>query len=193
MVRHYEPADDIEARWGLPPGALASTAFEPDLLRQLTTGRLSRQAWVREVGERLGHPRAAHEWGSRPGRIDHAVVEVIDDLRDSGRKVALFSNGSDELTAELDALGVLAHVDGLVNSAEIGVAKPDLAAFATACELVGVDPRHAAFVDDSPANVDAAAELGMTAHRYTELAALRAFLSDLLSDLTAQHLRRSTS
>src|SRR5690606_25366336 len=130
-----------------------AAALDPDLLRRLTTGRLSRRSWVREIGERLGHPRAALEWASRPGRIDRAVVEVIDDLRDSGHRVVLFSNGSDELTAELEALDVLAHVDGVVNSAEIGAAKPEPVAFAKACELVGVDPRQAAFVDDAPANV----------------------------------------
>lgn len=179
VVRHYEPPDPVEARWGLPQGVLADAAFDSDLLRRLTTGVLTREAWVREIGDRVGNHRAARDWASRPGRVDQDVLRVIGDLRAGGCPVVLFSNGSDELRRELAALDVTRHVDGVVNSAELGVAKPDRAAFERACEVVGCSPGSAAFVDDSPANVDAAAGLGMRTHRYTAVPALRQFLDEL--------------
>ena len=181
VIRDYEPPTSVEARWRLAPGAIAAAAFEPTLLRRLTTGALTRVSWVREIGERVGSQQAAVEWASRPGLVDRAVIAVIDDLRSTGCRVVLFSNGSDELAAELAALDVPRHVDGVVNSAELGLAKPDPAAFAAACELVGSDPRCTAFVDDSQANVDAAARVGMTAHRYTDVDSLQEFLSSVSS------------
>lgn len=179
VIRHYDPPDAIEARWGLEPGTLTAAAFDAELGRRLTTGEISRQTRVREVGERVGCPGAALEWLSRPGHVDHSVLAIIDDLRARGRRVALFSNGSDELATELAALNITHRVDGVVNSAEIGLAKPDASAFMRACELVGTDPRCTAFVDDSEVNVDAASALGMTAHRYTDVVALRSFVETL--------------
>jgi hypothetical protein len=54
-------------------------------------------------------------------------------------------------------------VDDVVYSHEVGLAKPDPAAYLLSCARLGVEPAEAVFVDDVPVNVDAAAELGLQA------------------------------
>lgn len=182
VVRHYDPdhVTAVEARWSLPPGALLAAAFDPALLRALTTGRLRRRDWVTEIGRRVGVAAAAVEWASHPGRIDDAVLDLIDEVRATGCTVALFSNGSDELAAELAAHGVDRHVDLVLNSAELAVAKPAPEAFRAACERLGVDdPARALFVDDTRANVEGAARVGLHTHLYDGPAGLRALLEQL--------------
>ncbi|MCB7137558.1 HAD family hydrolase [Cellulosimicrobium marinum] len=110
-------------------------------------------------------------------------------------------DGSEELVRELDGLGVRLY--GLTNwSAELyphaapaapattlmrdvlvsgreGLAKPDPAIFSLAIARFGLDPARTLFTDDSPANVDAAARLGLRTHLFEHTPGLRAALRDL--------------
>jgi glucose-1-phosphatase len=178
VLRHYdaEHAGAVERRWGLPVGAIPQAAFDRALLEPLTTGRLSRRAWVREVGVRLGAPEAAAEWGAKPGRADPEALALVDELRAKGVTAAILSNGSDELAQELASLGIDGRVDLVLNSAELGVAKPDAAAYEAACERLGLGPEEVLFVDDTPANVEGARRAGIRAVRYTGVDQLRAEL-----------------
>jgi putative hydrolase of the HAD superfamily len=178
VLRHYDGghAPAVEARWGLPGGAITRTAFAPDLVGPLTTGRLSRQAWVQEIGVRLGAPDAAAEWAARPGEADAEALALVDELRGAGVVTAVLSNGSDELAEELAHLGIDGHLDLVLNSAQLGVAKPDAAAYEAACRRLGVGPEEVLFVDDTPANVEGARRAGIRALRYTGVDELRAEL-----------------
>ncbi|PLS29296.1 HAD-IA family hydrolase [Bifidobacterium parmae] len=73
------------------------------------------------------------------------------------------------------ALGLLRDV--VVSSAE-RIHKPDAAIYRRAVARFGVDPAHAAFVDDKQRNADAAAAAvpGLTGIRFTDAASLRARL-----------------
>ena len=66
------------------------------------------------------------------------------------------------LRARLDRFGLSAHVDRVLVSDELGVMKPDRAAFATAL-AAATAPGAVLFVDDQPKNVDAARALGLRA------------------------------
>jgi putative hydrolase of the HAD superfamily len=178
VLRHYdaEHAAAVERRWGLPAGAIPQAAFDRALLEPLTTGRLSRQAWVREVGARLGAPGAAAEWGAKPGRPDAAALALVDELRRAGVTAAILSNGSDELAQELAHLGIDGHVDLVLNSAQLGVAKPEVAAYEAACAALAVGADEVVFVDDTPANVEGARRAGIRAIRFTGVDELRAEL-----------------
>jgi 2-haloacid dehalogenase len=58
-------------------------------------------------------------------------------------------------------------------SGEVGLAKPDPAIFRLLAQRFGVDPADAVFVDDSPANVTAAREVGFDGIVFTDATALR--------------------
>lgn len=68
---------------------------------------------------------------------------------------------------------------GIVVSGEEKLIKPDPAIFRLLCERHGLAPARCLFIDDNPANVEAAAALGFAAHRYRSAAALRDCLAGL--------------
>lgn len=103
VIRHFDPelVADVEARHALAMGTLLETAFADPGLSEVTTGRITREAWVTGVGEALGAPAAAREWGGQPPRVDAEMLELADELRGRGR------TGPDDLRQELVRRGVL--------------------------------------------------------------------------------------
>ena len=66
-----------------------------------------------------------------------------------GAALGIVTNGEGEpQRAKLAAIGVADHFPVVIASAEAGVAKPDPAIFALACERLGVAPHEAAHVGD---------------------------------------------
>ncbi len=64
-------------------------------------------------------------------------------------RIGLITNGDiDFQTAKLTATGLLPRVEHTIASGEFGVAKPDAAIFAHACEVFGVSPGEAAYIGD---------------------------------------------
>jgi len=69
--------------------------------------------------------------------------------------------------------------DGFVISGIEGVAKPDRRIFQILLRRYRLEPAATVFIDDSPANVDAARGLGLIAVRYTSAGELRSQLGSL--------------
>lgn len=65
-----------------------------------------------------------------------------------------------------------ARLRAIVVSGREKIAKPDPAIFALACERAGLGPEALLFVDDSRANIEAAARLGFHTHLFEDPAAL---------------------
>lgn len=181
VIRHFETDHraTIEAAAGLAPGTLWAAAFDDELVEQLVTGRLTRADWTTAVGEAVGEPQAAAEWLAEKGTIDLAMIELIDQLRASNITVAVLTNGTDTIPAELDELGVTPHLDAIFNTAEIGYAKPDRRAFEHACRSLGVDGTEVFFTDDSERKLSGAIELGMTVEHFVGVDAFRSQLTTL--------------
>lgn len=113
-------------------------------------------------------------WAETLAEAEPGVAAVVDALRAAGVPVALLSNTSAETFGLCRAVApVLQRLDGRVLSSEEGVAKPDRRLFDIALARFGFDATRTAFVDDRPANVAAAAELGLQAVAFTDAAALR--------------------
>jgi putative hydrolase of the HAD superfamily len=84
-------------------------------------------------------------------RLDPDVLALLDALRERGLAVGLVSNVFDppELMRSLFAeLGLLARLDAIALSTEVGKRKPHAAIFASALEQVGVLPSEAVMVGD---------------------------------------------
>jgi HAD superfamily hydrolase (TIGR01509 family) len=79
------------------------------------------------------------------------VDGALRQLRTLGLRVAVVSNWQHGLRAFCEALGVGAHLDVVVASAEAGVAKPDGRIFAEACRRLTVPPGEVLHVGDSRA------------------------------------------
>jgi putative hydrolase of the HAD superfamily len=95
-------------------------------------------------------------------------------------RLAIISNATDILETVLEVkLGISHYFEVVVNSARVGFAKPDPEIFHIALERLNLRPEQTVFTDDQQHNVDAAAQLGMHAVRFTGVADLRAYLADL--------------
>ena len=65
------------------------------------------------------------------------------------------------------------HLRDSIVSAEEGLIKPDPAIYEVVLRRTGLEPQDLLFVDDSPANIEAAAALGFHVHRFEDPSALR--------------------
>lgn len=164
VVRRFDPAVTaaIERRCGLPPGRIEEIAFEPRLFLAVTTGAITRAAWVAKISETVG-PVAATAWASQRPAVDKSVLATMRSFRKAGLRVCLITNGTDRVPAELDELGIANDFDIVFNSAEIGYAKPDLRIFMHVLNRLGVARSAVLYLDDSPDHVRSAAALGIRA------------------------------
>ncbi|MGW8484166.1 HAD family hydrolase [Microbacterium sp. NPDC055903] len=175
VVRRFLPAHavEIERRHRLDTDAIAAVAFEPGLLEAVTTGTITRDAWIERIGAALGNRDAAAEWGRQPFTVDDEVLALADELRARGLVTAVLTNGTDTISTEVSAMGLHAHFDAVYNSAEIGRRKPDSEAFQHVLRALGHEPEEVFFTDDSSDNVAGARALGMPSHRFTAIDDLR--------------------
>lgn len=181
VLRRWPPLTELERAHGVPDGALAAAAFAPHRLLPAITGQCTDDDWRAAVADdlRVHTDRAADlvaAWSAGAGAIDEDVAEVLADARAHG-PVVLVTNATTRLESDVDALGLARHVDAIVSSARLGVAKPEPAIYLAAAVAAGVPPERCLFVDDSATNVAAARTLGMAGHHFTEVARFRALVA----------------
>lgn len=185
VLRLWDPniLTSAEARHGLPTGALRTAVLDDsEALRAATTGEVSDQQWRAGIGQRLRDQygeravRAVRDWAVPAGEVNVAVLTLVRRERARGRPVAILSNATDRLARDLRQLRLDVEVDAVLNSSELRVAKPDPEAFRRAAWALKVPVSECLFVDDSAQHVEAAATLGMAAHKYVGPDALAAFL-----------------
>lgn len=185
VLRHW-PANDlaVERAHGLPPGSIRHAAFDRRVLAALVEGRLSDTQWHTETARRLReqHAGAAVDaavaaWSAGIGEIDHAMLDLLQSCLPTPRLV-LVSNGSTRLPQDLAAHGITAQFHAIVNSSELGVAKPAAAFFEAALARAGVTAQQAVFIDDSTEHVTAARRRGIRSHVYRGLHDAREFLRE---------------
>ncbi|MEJ1087344.1 HAD family phosphatase [Microbacterium sp. Mu-80] len=175
VLRHFDPAlvAQIEERNGLAGGSIHAAAFEPTLLAAVTTGAIPREEWMLRVGAQLENFAAAAEWAAHPSVADERMLMLSDQLRASGIRTAILTNGTDTIPAELRELGIVTRVDAVFNSAEIGFAKPDVRAFQHVLDALRLKAHEVLFTDDSASKLVGAAALGMPTHHFTGIDGLR--------------------
>ncbi|WP_306459789.1 HAD-IA family hydrolase [Streptomyces sp. Ag109_G2-15] len=108
-------------------------------------------------------------------------MDLLTRVRDVA-SVALVSNGTTRLEQDLARQGLDSLAHTVVNTARIGVAKPDPRVYSIAAERVGAAAERCLFIDDTEANVTAAREAGMAALHYRGLDELRMTLAPLLNE-----------
>jgi 2-haloacid dehalogenase len=108
------------------------------------------------------------------------TVDVLAELRAAGVRLVALSNWSAEMFPfARERFDFLAWFEGIVISGEVGVNKPDPRIFEHLLERFGIEAAAALFIDDSPANVDAATAFGFCAIQFTDATALRHELARL--------------
>jgi HAD superfamily hydrolase (TIGR01509 family) len=156
-----------EARLGLPSGTLDRVLWGPEW-KLLEMGAISQEEYDHHLMRALGLPdREAvqqfyREYYASDG-LHPGVVAAVRSLR--GRyRVALLTNafpGHAESLQRRHGFDPRTEFDLYVNSAEVGLAKPDPAIYQLTLDRLGVRPEEAIFIDDHVRNTDAAHLLGI--------------------------------
>jgi putative hydrolase of the HAD superfamily len=101
--------------------------------------------------------------------FDDAATALMRDARAAGRRVGVLSN--DAYAIQRPAFYTdrpeFAGLDAFVDASDVGVRKPDAAAYRLAAEALGLAPERVVFLDDAPENVDGARAVGMGAIQVT--------------------------
>jgi putative hydrolase of the HAD superfamily len=97
---------------------------------------------VRECLARMHRER--HLWSSVPDRSDQSLAR----LRAAGLRLGVVSNSDGRVEQALEAAGLRQYFDVVVDSALIGVEKPDPKIFQAALEALGVAAEEALYVGD---------------------------------------------
>lgn len=175
VIRDWNEEDlgEMEASFGLRPGAIVAVGFSGDLGPAATTGRLTYREWMDEIRRRViaehgeGVNGALDEWEANIGHVDTEMLAVLRQVRRCCT-VAVLSNGTTRLRRDLHALDLTDEFDLILNTAEIGVAKPHPGAFLHALDALDVAADEALFIDDLAPNVEGARRVGIRAHQHVE-------------------------
>ena len=183
VIRKWRPSDEsIERAYGLPVGSMREVAFSPELAQPAITGAITDEEWRACIAEKLASKfgatrtvEAVAEWTSHPGVVDKMTLSLLSACPSSLRLV-LVTNATSRLPRDLLALGLSEHFHAVVNSSQVGVAKPNKGIFGVALERSGATPAQALFIDDTAANVEAASLLGILSHAFDGHKGMSAFL-----------------
>ncbi|MBW4716180.1 HAD family hydrolase [Saccharothrix obliqua] len=179
VLRAFGPDDPIEDAHGLPRGVLARTAFA--LAGPAILGEVADARWRREVVDALAvdfgeaKARSAVAAWSRVGEVVPEALALVRRVR-ARHRVALFSNATDRLAADLRVLGLDRELDDVVTSAELGAAKPGPEAFRKALARLGVPAAETVFCDDRADNAAGAVAVGIDGVHTPDAVALHAAL-----------------
>lgn len=182
----WDACQELEQAYSLPRGAVFRTLYRTEAWREVERGRGDRQAWLdgahRALEELAGRPlpRLHELWRERQHLLSENVA-LIRALRPLYR-TAILSNADISLRARIERdLGLQDLFDAIICSAEAGMAKPDLAIYRLAADLLALPTDACLFVDDYEPNIKAAEEAGMRAllYRVDQGHDLRAQLAEL--------------
>jgi putative hydrolase of the HAD superfamily len=186
VLRHWPSSDvrALEARHGLAEGALLGVAFEPNLLREAVTGAISDVEWRQTVADRLADEygvdctEAVRGWSALRATIDERMLELVREVR-AEHPVVLLTNATTRLDDDLAAVALTGSFDAIVNSSDVGVAKPDPEVFRRAAAALDLPCRECAFVDDTVTHVEAAKQVGLLAILHHDAAQTRRALEEV--------------
>lgn len=113
-------------------------------------------------------------WSIEPGTLD-----LIEELHLGGTRLAILSNAGFDFSSPFRRSPMGSFFERVFVSAEMDAIKPDPAIYLEVADELGIPVTSMVFIDNKAVNTDAAAALGVTAHHFTGVEGLDAFLRDL--------------
>lgn len=171
----------MQADAGIPPEALGqaladiTAADGSHPLHELETGRMTESAFMAKLDDalhkQLGRPVGMVDFGARYFSHLHANDAVIDymrALRERGYRMALLTNNVREWEPRWRAMLPVDEIFELViDSAFVGMRKPDPAIYELTLERLGLPASECLFIDDIEVNCETATNMGMAAVRFS--------------------------
>lgn len=162
----------LESSYGLQENDLIRSIYGIPEWREAETGHIPDDEWVmaanRKLDEKAGKPvpQLHEDWRQMWGGLDDDVVGLIKTLG-SRYRVGLISNSTKRLEKELlEPRGLRDLFEVIVNSARLGIAKPDTRIYHHAADRMGVAYSACVHIDDLPPNIEGAIEAGFSAIHY---------------------------
>ena len=155
-----------EERLDLPKGELAQRLYGGNAWQKAELGQITEEEFWPQACADLGlvdetEIEALRQdlWNS--WQLDRQVLALVDRARQKHR-VAILSNATTALEEMLEGrYGIADRFETIINSARVGVAKPDHAIYQELLRELDVKPHEVVFIDDRAENVAAAAAMGM--------------------------------
>lgn len=155
-----------EERFGYTAGQLSEYLWTSDAYRRAEIGQLTEDAFWAEIAHELPltYPEQISElrydlWGVF--ELNEKVMTWVDRLRSTYR-VVILSNATEVLDDVLrDTFQITNHFDMILNSARMGMAKPDPAIYREVLRRLGITAGEAVFIDDRAENIASAAMVGL--------------------------------
>lgn len=162
---------------GRSPAQVEDIVFASGFFRRCVRGQMDEPAMREYLGQELGlHGDALDRAWPGGWTPRTAAMQLLRRLHPDVER-ALVTNNDALMTALLrtaEPIGAL--VPRMLCSGDLGVGKPDPGAFSAALRILGVRAEDARFVDDTRANVAAAASLGIQSAHTPDTAAFEAAL-----------------
>lgn len=168
VFRHFDPKRQklLEDKYQLASGSLYAAAFVHQDYTDVATGMLTKLDWIKRTADILGHYPAAEEFLEDQGTLDNNMVDLLEDVKQTGTTVALLTNSTCTIHDELEMFGLINSFDHLFTTNTIGMAKPNLDIFEYVCKEIGVAPNESFFTDDLADNVRGARTAGLNAELF---------------------------
>jgi putative hydrolase of the HAD superfamily len=157
----------LEDQLGLARGALLGLLFAGENWWSVSTGKTSADSYWRRICDALGGqvPPALESFKHNPFAFDELNGTMVALARRLHRrhKIGLLSNATPYLEVLIEQNGLADLFDIIVNSARVGLRKPDPEIYRLTLAKLELEPRHCLFVDDKERNTEVAQTLGMKA------------------------------
>jgi HAD superfamily hydrolase (TIGR01509 family) len=98
----------------------------------------------RGAGAVVAEHQRQNLWSRRADR----ALETLEALRGRGYRMAVISNADGRVRRLLEEAGLTGHLEFVIDSAEVGIEKPDPRIFRTATDRLGLPPSACAYVGD---------------------------------------------
>jgi HAD superfamily hydrolase (TIGR01509 family) len=138
----------------------------PERIAQFPAYAAEIEAWQDRFGEMLGEEIAD-------------VVALIAPLKAAGHRIGVLTNMPADVAGVCFAgFSAWALFDTVIVSGFVKAAKPGAEAFRLSSEALRTDPGQTMFIDDTPANIEAAAALGYLTHLFKDGESLKIALQN---------------
>lgn len=189
-VLAYTPPTEMTERWeqdlGLAPGELHERLG--GVWASGNVGAISEQRVHTQIGELLDLDPSRVQafmddvWAEYLGTLNVELAEYFSGLRPRYRTAMLSNSFVGAWRKEHERYRFGDITDLIVYSHEVGMSKPDLRVYELTCQLLGVQPAEAIFLDDVEEMVSGAEEAGMQAILFRDNAQAISDIEALLRD-----------
>ncbi len=157
------PRQHLAERLGMDYEDLERLVFESETSRLASLGKIQEEEHWQAIARHLHRPEEAERLRAEffaGDVIDWTLIDFIRSLRPH-RKTGLISNAWSGLREYIVRHKFQDAFDQIIISAEVGMVKPQAEIYRLAAAQLGVRPEESLFVDDFPANIQGAQQVGM--------------------------------